>query len=78
MIKQKPISLKIDAQVLSDLDALLLSYPECRVNRNKFINYSVRFILECAKLQIYASSKLPPLLLRKISGDVYWLNSYNG
>lgn len=70
MIKQKPISLKIDAQVLSDLDKMIADFPECNVNRNKFINYAVRFLLESAKLQVRCCSKVAPKLFYSVESGL--------
>lgn len=70
MIKQKPISLKLDVQVLGELDDLISAYPECNVNRNKFINYAVRYLLESAKLQVRCCSKVAPRLFYSIESGL--------
>lgn len=69
MIKQKPISLKIDAQVLGELDSMLHAYPDSRVNRNKFINFAVRFVLDSIDFQIRCCPNVTPKLLTSIGSN---------
>lgn len=55
MVTQKLISFKIDEDILYRLDNLIESLDgldNTRINRNKFINYALEFVLSTAELQV--------------------------
>lgn len=55
MVTQKLISFKIDENLLYRLDNLIESLDgldSTRLNRNKFINYAIEFVLSSAELQV--------------------------
>lgn len=49
MITQKLISFKIDSSLLDSLDLTIAELP---INRNKFINYCLKFGLETIQMQL--------------------------
>lgn len=49
MVSQKLISFKVDQSQLERMDLIL---PQIGLNRNKFINACVVFLLDCIELQI--------------------------
>lgn len=55
MVTQKLISFKINEDLLFRLDTLIESLDgldSTRLNRNKFINYALEFVLSTAEFQV--------------------------
>lgn len=63
MINQKLISFKVDESQLAILDEFILNYEFCRLNRNKLINYLLKFGLDTLLLQRSICPKRPCGLL---------------
>lgn len=70
MIEQKTISLKIDAQIISDLDDLITAFPEFNVGRDEFVSCAVRYLLDISQCQLNVSPDVVPDILYSIKSGL--------